>query len=231
MRLFRQYPRTKIIFSLFAIVSILTACSVINNKQAENHYKRGLEYYFIERDLEEAIAEFDQAIALNPEYRDALYYRGQSYVILNEYDQAIADFSRTIEIDPNYAEAYEGRADAYIWKVDDALIEAAIADYSAAIQLNPESAYAHGQRAYIYLTNGQPELALLDLDRAIELEEDPVIIARDLFTRSRIYKDMGDYERAMADLDQAAEVDPAFGNTITVTDERQVLLNLLQGED
>ena len=230
MKLYRQNHAIKFIFGLCAIILTLTACSTINNKRAENHYKQGLEYYFIERDLEKAIAEFDQAIELNPAYADAFYYRGQSYVILNEYDHAIADFSRTIEIDPNYAAAYEGRGDAYIWNLEDSLLDAAIEDYSTAIQLNPESAYAYGQRAYIHLTNGQPELALPDLDRAIALEEDPVIVARDLFSRSRIYKEMGEYEKAMADLDQAAEVDPGFGNTITVADERQELLALMQAE-
>lgn len=59
----------------------------------------------------DAIAEFTQAIALNPELAQAHYARGVVYWReLNDYERAVRDFTRALEIDPRIAMAYLNRA-------------------------------------------------------------------------------------------------------------------------
>ena len=149
-----QLNHYKVFLCLMIGIFFLSACSMLDKRQAENHYKEGLNYHFIERNYQKAIAEFDQAIELESEYVDAIYYRGRSYLFLNELEKAIADFSLAIEIDPTYVDAYERRADSYAIQEDETLINFAIEDYATVIQLDPQNAYAYGQRGRLYFQTG-----------------------------------------------------------------------------
>ncbi len=66
--------------------------------------------------LDEAIAEYGHAIAVEPDYAGAYSNRGAAYYRKGEYDRAIADFGKAIEINPLYAEAYYNRGNAYAQK-------------------------------------------------------------------------------------------------------------------
>ncbi|MFN8447258.1 MAG: tetratricopeptide repeat protein [Anaerolineae bacterium] len=62
---------------------------------------------------DEAIADMDAAIALDPS-NPALYVeRGQRIILLYEWDRALADYNRALELDPNYADAYYYRGILY----------------------------------------------------------------------------------------------------------------------
>lgn len=72
---------------------------------AEFYLNRGVAFYKL-GDYEQAIADLDKAIALNPDYADAYYYRGNAYYFVGEYEQAIANYTKAIELDPDNADAY-----------------------------------------------------------------------------------------------------------------------------
>ena len=52
-----------------------------------------------------AIADFNQAIKLNPEDADAYYNRGLARFDLEDYQGAIADFTQAIQLNPDYVGA------------------------------------------------------------------------------------------------------------------------------
>lgn len=58
---------------------------------AINAYSEGVGLAYQAKD-EEAIAQFDKALAIEPGYANALYERGNSYYYLGNYDQAVADY-------------------------------------------------------------------------------------------------------------------------------------------
>ena len=82
-----------------------------------------------------AIADFDQAIELNPQLTEAYYYRGLAYSELQQYEKAIADFTTAAQNKPNWPDVYFNRAHAY-YKLGEH--QNAIADYNQTLKLNPQ---------------------------------------------------------------------------------------------
>jgi tetratricopeptide (TPR) repeat protein len=63
----------------------------MSGQEAKGHYNLGL-YHFTEGHIEEAIANFTQAIAINPNFADAYYSRGLVQYAVGYYKKSLADF-------------------------------------------------------------------------------------------------------------------------------------------
>lgn len=117
-----------------------------------------------------SIADYSNAIKLNPNHADAYYERGDFYYEMDEYGKAVADYSKTIELNPSHAEAYYSRGCAYdeIGEYDKA-----IADYNKTIELDPNHALAYYNRGLAYQEKGEGPKAVSDLEKCIGLSIDP----------------------------------------------------------
>jgi len=82
--------------------------------------------YNDKNDYDRAIADFSEAIRLDPKYAFPYDGRGKAYYGKNDLDHAIADFSQAIRLDPKYASPYNDRANVYYDRKD---YDRAIADY------------------------------------------------------------------------------------------------------
>ena len=58
---------------------------------------------------DEALASYDKAIALKPDYAEAYSNRGNTLKDLKRLDEALASYNQTIALKPDYAEAYSNR--------------------------------------------------------------------------------------------------------------------------
>jgi tetratricopeptide (TPR) repeat protein len=116
-----------------------------------------------------ALADYDRAIALNPNYASAYVGRGiLKFEKLNDYQGALADYNRAIALNPNYASAYVGRGLLKFEILND--YQRALADYNRAIALNPSLAEAYGNRGILkYQHLNDLSGALQDLSYAIKL--------------------------------------------------------------
>ena len=110
-----------------------------NGEDAEFHLRRGLASA-AKKEYDRAIADFDQAIKLNPNDAFAYLDRGLAWDDKGEYDKAIADFDQAIKLNPNDAFAYLDRGLA--WD-DKKQYGRAIADYDQSIRLDPNDAFAY----------------------------------------------------------------------------------------
>jgi tetratricopeptide (TPR) repeat protein len=114
---------------------------------AVEYYNRGKSYYD-KKDYDRAIADFTEAIRLDPRYVAAYNDRGVSYRNKGDYDRAIADYTEAIRLNPQYTNAYNNRGASYNDGKKD--YDRAIADYTEAIRLNPQYAIAYNKRGISY---------------------------------------------------------------------------------
>jgi lipoprotein NlpI len=135
--------------------------------QAINYYNRG-NAYSGKGDNDRAIADYNQAISLDPKDATAYYTRGNAYRDKGDNDRAIADYNQVISLDPKFAGVYSNRGNAYRDKGDN---DRAIADYNQAISLDPKSGRAYSDRGRLYLFTGRDaSKALADLSQANALD-------------------------------------------------------------
>jgi arylsulfatase A-like enzyme len=138
-----------------------------------SHCQHGFNLLHVEKHRE-AIAEYDKAIAINPEFPNAHYNRGYSHMSLKEYDKAIADFTRAIERAPDYVDAYNNRSTCYRHKGDD---PRAISDYTRLIELIPTDSNIRKHIGLALIRVGKPEEAVVHLRKGLELKPDwPVVL-------------------------------------------------------
>jgi tetratricopeptide (TPR) repeat protein len=57
---------------------------------------------------DKAIADYNQAIRLNPNYAEAYSNRGASYAMKEDYARARADWEKVLQLNPNHAQARDG---------------------------------------------------------------------------------------------------------------------------
>ena len=102
-------------------------------------YGRRAEAYMRKGDLARAVADFDQAVAIDGSQARLYVGRGLAYRDKGELDKAIGDFSKAIELDSKFGEAFINRCVVY---EDKGQADLAIADCTAAIAINPKDAVA-----------------------------------------------------------------------------------------
>src|SRR5262245_9394531 len=84
---------------------------------AEAAFKRGMAA-LTSNAYDQAIADFTQAIALNPQRVEAYHNRGEAYRGKGDYDRALADYTQALTVNPNFTEAYVTRGVIYSSKGD-----------------------------------------------------------------------------------------------------------------
>lgn len=115
---------------------------------------------------EQALAEFDQAIAIDPNNADALYNRGLLYQGNRQYQFAIDDFTAASGLTPQRAEPLLGRAISYL--ALDKVREAA-ADLDEAAQADSQNAQIWVTRGLAYERLGDKTKAAASYGRAVAL--------------------------------------------------------------
>ncbi|MBN9254559.1 MULTISPECIES: caspase family protein [unclassified Mesorhizobium] len=134
--------------------------------QKGSHYsQRGKGYLYLDR-YDEAIADFDRAIAIgvtdSTVYRD----RGIAWSAKGDSNKARSDYDEAIRLDPNSTLAYLHRAEA---SRDQGDFDKALDDYNRVIGLDPKLAAAYSERGFVLIDKGDPRKAIADYNQAIDL--------------------------------------------------------------
>jgi adenylate cyclase len=145
-----------------------------------------------------------------------LYLRGRQHFhrfTRAENLEARAMFEKALELDHGYADAYAALAVTYTKAAEMGwtehpyeALERAHDLAQAALRLDPSNAPAHVSLATVYTYQRQFELALAELDRAIEAN--PNLLAQNA-ERGWVLLLAGEFEEATAALEEAMRYDPA----------------------
>jgi tetratricopeptide (TPR) repeat protein len=152
----------------------------------------------------QALEDFDQAIALLPNEAWSIARRGVTYRQMECYDESIADLTQAIKLKPDYkwALAWRGMTYRRMKHYDEA-----IADLTQAITLKPDYEWAWVQRGVTYRRMKHYDEAIADLTQAITLKPDNEWA---LAWRGVTYRRMKHYDEAIADLTQAITLKPDY---------------------
>jgi tetratricopeptide (TPR) repeat protein len=159
--------------TIVIVAVVLLTLQVFIEGQLPGHalyYSNRGDSYLKNGNYDQAIAEYTQAIELDPSLASFYYNRGLAYSNKADYDNAISDFSQVIMMNPKDGEAYFERGYNYSMKDD---LELAIADYTQVIQLDPKNVYAYNNRGLSFENLGQKDEAIKDFETVLELTNDP----------------------------------------------------------
>lgn len=183
-------------------------------KGAEEYAERA-SFYTNNKMYEDAIREYDKAIALNP--NNARYYINRSTVYRNigDYNNAILDCDKVIGMDSEHlCEAYSTRAEIYLRQKD---YKRAISDLTKSIEIEPDLLEVNLQRAQAYYENGEYENAINDFNHASEiLKNNPEftssnpVLASIYEGRGNSYYSLEEYRKAIDDFSSLLEIKPEY---------------------
>ncbi|MCC3599430.1 MULTISPECIES: tetratricopeptide repeat protein [unclassified Microcoleus] len=139
-----------------------------SEQKAELFFEQALLYRSAE-DYAKAIASYDKALEIKPDYHEAWYNRGSALDDLGRLEDAIASYDKALEIKPDYHEAWNNRGIALrnLGRLEDA-----IASYDKALEFKPDDTSAFYNKACCYALHSQIDQAIQNLQQAINLNPD-----------------------------------------------------------
>ncbi|MBW4498707.1 MAG: tetratricopeptide repeat protein [Scytonema hyalinum WJT4-NPBG1] len=151
-----------------------------------------------------ALSDFNNALAINPQYTYAYNNRGNIYKEQKKWELALSDFNNVIAINPQYADAYVNRGNLYkkLQKWD-----LALSDYNKALTINFLHAGAFFNRGILYHDQKKWDLALSDYNRAIAINPQYSFAYNN---RGNLYKEQKKWDLALSDYNNAIAINPQY---------------------
>jgi tetratricopeptide (TPR) repeat protein len=186
-----------------AAVDLLSKALVGNPGAAGIYSNRAVALAALGR-IGEAVADYDRAIALKPDFIEAHLNRANALSRLRQFEAALQGYDAVVELAPLNAEAYCRRGDCLqsLARADEAL-----ASYERAIELNGGHAAAHLGRGNLLNGLGRYEASAASYEAAVALNPaNPVAH----FNRGNLLRVLQQPDAAIASYDRAIALKPDF---------------------
>ncbi|UHQ20283.1 tetratricopeptide repeat protein [Lysobacter sp. KIS68-7] len=179
---------------------------VLDRESAEAHASRGLALLISER-YDEAEAEFETAIAKNPNLFDAWHYYGLASSSRGDYEKAVRLYSRAAEVNPNDVQVpmFLAMSLASLGRKQDEMRVrlGALGTLERHVKLNPHDTRALYFAAQNLYRVGENEKARAMAEQALKQAQDEPVV---LYNVACIYVGQGDPERAIDLLERAVSL-------------------------
>jgi tetratricopeptide (TPR) repeat protein len=160
------------------------------------------------RDNQAALADLNQAVAIEGGNALAYYHRSYAYLALHDQEHALSDLNRTLDLDPGNTRYLFARGELFL---SERRTGDAIADYDQILARSSSDLRALQMKAAAYSLAGEPEKALQQINAVL-------LIAPNLaegFAARCLYRGTAkiDASLALADCDSAVAMKPRTPNS------------------
>ncbi|MCR5661552.1 MAG: tetratricopeptide repeat protein [bacterium] len=181
---------------------ILKPSSYVVQREASTYFRAGMENYDDGR-YSEAIMEFLQAIAKNPDNGEYYLYLGRSYLEICEYGQARTSLERAVALMKDSGKAYLALADFFLKTEQPELV---ISSLHKALDIEPEDTSSRCRLAFLYYEQGRTEAAVEQYRIVTEQDPNNIEAHRQL---GLILVAAGHPQEAIPYLEQVCALDPS----------------------
>jgi tetratricopeptide (TPR) repeat protein len=178
------------------LIFIAMACSNKEDVAKLNFLKRGNQAYQ-EQNFDAAIRYYNEALAVDSSFVDALNNRGLAEMAMGLNDEAIFSFNTALQFKPDYAEAQFNYVKANL----------AVGQFYASLEgleglekIWQDSSIIHFTRGLVYHDMKNDEQAMASFNKASALDPDNVEISINI---ANVHYHMGQYNEAIALLKEA----------------------------
>jgi len=176
-------------------ISLWTDVLRSNPRIPEAYNNRGAVYAGLGQ-YDRALADYERALAIDPDFSRALNNRGTAFQRIGDFEKARADFDQAINLDPANPDLRYNRGNLFMAMEN---YDLAIRDYTAAVTLRPAHLEAWNNRGNAYCRNGDYDRGIADYDRV--LSADPEYIEA-YNNRAVAFFLKKDYDRAWQDVNK-----------------------------
>jgi tetratricopeptide (TPR) repeat protein len=155
--------------ALAACTRLISSKTLRGGELAQAYLSRGLIYIRFKADWDRAIADYDEALKLNPKIAGAYTGRAAANLRKGNIDRALPDLNEGLRLDPKSPVVHNVFGYYYNKKGDH---ERALTEVSEALRLYPQYLYAFSNRGEIYESKGEYIKALADFRMALSLDPD-----------------------------------------------------------
>jgi len=170
-------------------------------KEKRVHHYLG-EYYQGKGMFDEAIAEFNRALELDPKFGPALNWLAYAYIYKKDFDRALGYFQKYAAVSPGDANPYDSMGELYF---NMGKLDQAIEKYEEAIKIKPDFG-AQLKIAYCYALKDDYAGAMRWIDHFIPVAPSEGMQAYAREFRGFYSSIQGRVEQALSEFDKAADL-------------------------
>jgi tetratricopeptide (TPR) repeat protein len=146
----------------------------LDDTLSEAHASLG-NVFFRYLELARSAKEFERSIQLNPNYPTAYQWYGRlTLLAAGQFDRAMAEAKRAVELDPISPIGQTDVASVYLIARH---YDEAIAQLRNTLEMDPDFYWAHRQLGMALELKGAPAEAIVEYQRASQLNDDPRVLA------------------------------------------------------
>lgn len=157
-----------------------------------------------QRDYINSQRTFKKALQLKPDYTEAYYNLGNTYLDQRNFTDAVSCYKKALKFEPDYLDAYLNLALCLQSGGD---VEGAVKAYRKALEINPNNAETHNNIGTLLEAKGQLQDAKAAFTAAVNLKPDYALALKNLGTTLSALEQ---YENALQVLGSAIELDPTW---------------------
>jgi serine/threonine protein kinase/Tfp pilus assembly protein PilF len=165
--------------------------------------------YYMSRDPDKAIEEYNKLLELDPNHGLALNQIAYTYVGMRNYEKALEYFKKYASLSPGDANPLDSMAEVYFWM---GRLDEAIAKYKEALEVKPDFYMSMHNIQYIYAFKEDYSEALKWIDKYIDIAPSQGLKRAGYLWKGFYLYWLGSLEKSLIDLQRAGDLAQAVGD-------------------